>query len=188
LAPGVEMTIDLAVTEPVVPAAPMALAHLPTARSVDAAVVRSVNVVEEVRVTTTLDVALVLGLVSLSVTVDPLTALTEPLAPPNPPDPPRKEPPPGRVPDVSPGGLPPVRPPNPPPPLPAPAPPAPKPPVQVPEVGWVMETVVAVTGAPNAGAVDDEAVVGLPNAETHEPTVTAEADDGSVSAKVVADV
>ena len=183
MAPGVEMTIDLAVTAPVVPAVPMALAHFPTARSVDDAVVRSVNVVEEVRVTTTLEVALVLGLVSLRVTVDPLTALTEPLAPPNPPDPPRKEPPPGRVPDPSPGALPLARPPNPPPP-----PPAPKPPVQVPEVGWVMETVVAVTGSPNAGVVDDEAVVGLPNAETHEPTVTAEVDAGTVSSKVVADV
>jgi hypothetical protein len=58
----------------------------------------------------------------------------------------------------------------------------------VPEVGWEMETVVAVTGAPNTGVVDDEAVVGLPNAEMHEPTVTEVADAGTVSSNVVAGV
>ncbi len=76
LAPGVEMTIDRAVTAPVESAVPMAVAHLPTARSAAVADVRSVKVVEEVRVTTTLEVVLVEGLVSLTVTVDPLTAVT----------------------------------------------------------------------------------------------------------------
>jgi hypothetical protein len=58
--------------------------------------------------------------------------------------------------------------------------------VQVPEVGWEMETVVAVTGAPKAGVVDDEAVVGLPKAEMHDPTVTSAAVAGTVSSNVVA--
>jgi hypothetical protein len=49
-----------------------------------------------------------------------------------------------------------------------------------------MDTVVAVTGAPNAGVVDDEAVVGLPKAETHDPTVTSAAVAGTVSSNVVA--
>ena len=78
LAPGVEMTIDRAVTAPVELAEPMALAHFPTARSEEDAVVRSVNVVEEVSVTTTLDVFLVTESVSSTVTVDPLTAVTVP--------------------------------------------------------------------------------------------------------------
>jgi hypothetical protein len=83
LAPGVEMVIDRAVTAPVLSAAPTADAHLPTARSVEAAASRSVKVVDEVRVTTTLVVFLVVGLVSLTVTVDPLTAVTDPEAAPN---------------------------------------------------------------------------------------------------------
>ena len=70
LAPGVEMVIDVAVTAPVESAVPKALAHFPTARSVAAAVCRSVNVVAAVRVTTTVDAFLVAGLVSLTVTVD----------------------------------------------------------------------------------------------------------------------
>ena len=98
LAPGVEITIDRAVTAPVELAEPMALAHFPTARSEDDAVVRSVNVVEAVSVTVTLDVFLVAGSVSSTVTVDPLTAVTVPEAPPNPPARPRKLPPAGRVP------------------------------------------------------------------------------------------
>ena len=68
----------------------MALAHFPTARSDDDAVVRSVNVVEEVSVTTTLDAFFVVGSVSLTVTADPLTAVTVPVAPPKPPARPRK--------------------------------------------------------------------------------------------------
>jgi hypothetical protein len=83
LAPGVEMVIERAVTAPVVSAVPTALAHLPTARSVAAADWRSVKAVEEVRVTTTLETFLVVGLVSLRVTVDPLTAVTGPDAAPN---------------------------------------------------------------------------------------------------------
>jgi hypothetical protein len=46
--------------------------------------------------------------------------------------------------------------------------------VQAPLTGWLTETVVAVIGSPNGEAVDD-AVVGLPNAEMHDPTVTADA-------------
>ena len=60
--------MDLAVTAPVVLAEPMALAHLPTARSAAVAAVRSVKVVEEVRVITTLEVFFVWGSVSLTVT------------------------------------------------------------------------------------------------------------------------
>jgi hypothetical protein len=45
--------------------------------------------------------------------------------------------------------------------------------VQVPEVGEEMLTVVAVTGRPNVDLVDDEEEVGLPKAETQDPTVTA---------------
>lgn len=182
--------MDLAVTAPVVLADPMAVAHLPTARSDDVAVVRSVNVVDEVRVTVTLALFFVSGLVSLTVMVEPLTAVTAPDAPPNPPARPRKLPPPGRVPLPSP--------PNPPPGLPAPGdappvpvrPPRPKPPnppVQLPEVGWVMDTVVAVTGSPNALAPDED-VVGFPKAEMQDPTVTLEAVAATVWSKVVVGV
>jgi hypothetical protein len=77
------MVIDRAVTAPVLSAEPTAEAHLPTARSVEAAACRSVKVVEEVRVTTTLVVFLVVGFFSVTVTVDPLTAVTGPEAAPN---------------------------------------------------------------------------------------------------------
>jgi hypothetical protein len=77
------MVIDCAATAPVVSALPLARAHLPTARSVEDAVPVVVKVVVEVRVTATLDVALVVGLVSLMVTAEPLTAVTSPDAAPN---------------------------------------------------------------------------------------------------------
>jgi hypothetical protein len=177
LAPGVERVIDRAVTAPVVSVVPTAEAHFPTARSEAAADWRWVKVVVEVRVTTTLEVLLVEGLVSLTVTEDPLTAVTNPDAAPNcPENRPRAPvapagrwpplPPPGNAPP--PGGRPvPPRPPKPPKP--------PVPPVQVPEVGEEMLTVVAVTGRPNVDLVDDEEEVGLPKAETQDPTVTAAA-------------
>jgi len=77
------MEIDRAVTAPVESAVPMAVAHLPTARSPAVAEVRVVYVVDPVSVTTTLEVALVEGLVSLTVAVDPETAVTWPEAAPN---------------------------------------------------------------------------------------------------------
>jgi hypothetical protein len=182
--------IEVAVTAPVLSAEPTARAHLPTARSAEVAVALTVNVVAEVRVTTTLEVALVVGSVSLTVTVEPSTAVTRPEAAP-------KDPPPGApdgrlpLPEVGglpspaggvppPGGVPPEG--NPPP---AAPPPPPKPEVQAPETGWVIETVVAVTGPVGRFDVDfavDFAVdfdvvpfVGLPKAEMHDPTVTAAA-------------
>jgi hypothetical protein len=59
--------------------------------------------------------------------------------------------------------------------------------VQVPEVGWEIEIVVAVTGSPKAARPEDDedAVVGLPNAETHDPTVTPAAVLVTVWSKVV---
>jgi hypothetical protein len=190
LAPGVEMVIDCALTAPVVPAGPTALAHLPTTRSEAEADVRWVKVVEEVRVTATLVVALVVGLVSLTVAVDPLTAVTRPDATPNWPGVRGRKvaPPPGRSPDPVPGNPPPD---GAPPGVPLPGPPRPRPPrppAQEPETGWEMETVVAVTGPPNACVLDDEVEVGFPNAETHEPTVRLEAAAATVCSKVVVGV
>jgi hypothetical protein len=181
------MVIDLAVIAPVVLDVPNAWAHLPTAKSDDAAVARSVNVVEEVKVMTTLETALVAGFVSLTVAVVPVTEATWPEAAPNcPENRPRKEPlpPPGRSPETPPE----IPRGNPPPDEGLPfAPPRPKPglPVQLPEVGWETVTVVAVTGSPNGRALEDEPEVGLPNAEMHEPTVTLVADAGTVCSKVV---
>jgi hypothetical protein len=83
LDPAVERVMERAVMAPVVSAVPTASAHLPTARSVADAIVRAVNVVAEVRLTTTFDFFFVTGLVSLTVTFDPLTAVTEPDAAPN---------------------------------------------------------------------------------------------------------
>jgi hypothetical protein len=77
------MVIDCAVMAPVVSALPLERAHLPTARSVEDAVPVVVKVVVDVRVTATLDAALVVGLVSLMVTAEPLTAVTTPDAAPN---------------------------------------------------------------------------------------------------------
>jgi len=192
------MVMDDAVTAPVEFAGPMAEAHLPTARSVAEAVVRCVNVVDAVRVTTTLDVVPVRGFFSLIVTDDPLTAVTDPEAAPK--VPPAK-PPAGRLPDPAPGKPSPDPPPAPPvPPVPPrgkppPAPPGPppnppKPPVQPAEVGWLMVTVVAVTGSPKARMVEDDEVpdVGLPNAEMHEPTVTSATVADTVCSNVVVDV
>ena len=59
---GADSEIELAVIAPVLLAVPTAWAHLPTARSEDDAEVRSVKVVEPVRVTTTLAAALVRGI------------------------------------------------------------------------------------------------------------------------------
>jgi hypothetical protein len=174
------MVSDVAVTAPVPSAGPTALAHLPTTRSVGDAVPVVVKAVVAVKVTTTLEVALVVGLVSLTDTVDPLRAVTDPDAaakeppakrpPPNPPLPAGREP----VPGVPPGGVPP--------------PDRPKPPLHVPATGWETETVVAVTGPPNRLAVDVEPEVGVPNAEMHEPTVTAETVVGVIWRNVVAEV
>jgi hypothetical protein len=175
------MVIDVAVIAPVLLAAPLARAHLPTARSVDDAVPVVVKVVVGVRVTTTLEVLLVVGLVSLMVTAVPFTAVTDPDAAPNepPPNPPApagrdpeggvngREPPPGVVP-------PPGRPPN--------------PVVHVPETGWETETVVAVTGPPKRLAVDVDPEVGVPKAEMHDPTVTVAAVVVEICRNVVAEV
>jgi hypothetical protein len=184
------MVMVFAVTAPVELAVPKAEAHFPTARSEELAVVRSVKVVDEVRVTTTGVLFLVAKSVSLTVTDEPFTAVTCPDAAPNPPAPARrgKDPCPERgrkpSPPLPPSGepIPPGR-----------APPRPKPPPlnpveHDPDTGWVIETVVAVTGWPRTDRVvlDDE--VGLPNAEMHEPTVTLDADAATVWLNVVADV
>ena len=160
---------------------PLARAHLPTARSVEDAEPVVVKVVAAVRVTTTLDVALVEGLVSVMVTANPLTEVTAPDAAPNdppanPPAPAGREPAPGvgvRVP--APGGFPPPGRP-------------PKPTVHAPETGWDTDTVVAVTGPPNLLVPAVELDVGLPKAEMQEPTVTADAVVEVVCWKVVAEV
>lgn len=182
------MVIDVAATAPVLSAVPLARAHLPTARSLGAAVPVVANVVVEVRVTTTLVAALVVGLVSLNVTADPLTEVTDPEAAPK--DPPRNPPAPvGREPepgvngrDPPSGGVPPPgRPPKP------PVRP-PNPPVHDPLTGWETDTVVAVTGPPNRLVFGVEPDVGVPKAETHDPTVTAEAVAVVICWKVVDDV
>jgi hypothetical protein len=186
---GDESEIELAVTAPVLPAVPTAVAHLPTARSEEDAEVRWVKVVDAVRVTTTLAAALVRGLVSETLTVEPETEVTEPEAmakfPPNRLRKPlRPEPAPEPPPE---GGAPEAAPPVPP----APPPLRPKPPnpaVQLPEVGCEMVTEVAVTGPPKAGVLVDEEVVGFPTAETHDPTATVEAVAGTVWSKVVVGV
>jgi len=177
------MVSDVAVTAPVLLAGPTALAHLPTTRSVGDAVPVVVKVVEAVKVTTTLEVALVVGLVSLTDTVDPFTAVTDPDAaakeppanrpPPNP-LPAGREPVPGVNVPVPPGGVPPLG--------------RPKPPLHVPATGWETDTVAAVTGPPNRLAVDVEPEVGVPNAEMHEPTVTAETVAVVIWRNVVAEV
>ena len=126
-------------------------------------------------------VVLVVGLVSLTVTVDPLTAVTDPEAaandpPPNPPDPAGREPVPGVKPCVPPpGGVPPPGPP-------------PNPPLHAPAAGWETDTVVAVTGPPNRLDAEVVPVVGVPNAEMHDPTVTADAVVVVICRKVVAEV
>jgi hypothetical protein len=182
--------MEVAATAPVVSALPKELAHLPTARLADVADWRSLNVVDEVRVTTTVEVFFVDGLVSLTDTLEPFTAVTDPVAtancpavrPRNDPLPDGRCPPPGNSP---PEGAPPLPPaPGNPPRPPAAAPAPPNPPVQVPDVGWVMETIEAVTGTPNAcpkadleDLLDDFFAfpVGFPVAVRHEPVATADA-------------
>jgi hypothetical protein len=199
---GEEIEIELAVIAPVLLAGPTAWAHLPTARSEDDAEVRSMKVVEAVRVTTTLEVARVRGLVSETLTVEPDTEVTEPEAMAKfPPNRLRKPPLPAPPPDaVPPEGAPPLVPPLPvPPPLvpplpvppPLPPPPRPKrpdPSAQLPEVGCEMVTEVAVTGTPKVGVLVDEAEVGFPTAEMHDPTVTPETAADTVWSKVVVGV
>jgi len=140
-----------------------------------------------VSVTTTAVVFFDWGLVSLTVAVEPLTAVTIPEATPKLAAPLGNLPPPGgRPPDPPSGKLPPDG--GPPlglPPGPEPPPNPPKPVEQVPEVGWEMETVVAVTGPPRARDPDVEPEVGLPKAEMHKPTATSEADAVTVWSKVV---
>jgi len=174
-----------AVTAPVLLAGPIARAHCPTARADEDTDPVVLKVVLPDRVTTTLEDALVRGFVSATVTEEPLTAVTIPDAAPNWPLP-NRLPPGGREPEAAGEPLPPApvppdpnRPPAPnPPPVPDPPPVRPpnppKPPVHEPETGWLIETVVAVMGSPN-GVDDDDAEVGLPKAEMHEPTVTADA-------------
>ena len=181
--PGEETVIDWAVTAPVVFAVPTARAHCPTTSADGDADWLEVYVVVDARVTTTELVLLVRGFVSSTVAEEPLTAVTWPLAAPN--SPLRKRlAPDGRVPDPlvveprrgnvpPPGGDPPAE--NPP----------PGPAVQLPDTGWVTETVVAVIGSPKALVVDDDPEVGLPNAETQEPTVTDPAVAGTIWRKVV---
>ncbi len=184
---GDESVMLWAVTAPVLLAGPIARAHCPTARADEDTDPVVVNAVLPDRVTTTLDDALVLGFVSATVIAETLTAVTIPDAAPNWPLP-NRLPPGGREPEAPGEPLPPEvpvlpepnRPPAPnPPPVPDPPPvrppkPPPKLPVHEPETGWLIETVVAVIGSPN-GVDDDDAEVGLPKAETHEPTVTADA-------------
>ena len=201
LAPGVEITIDLAVTAPVVLAVPMALAHLPTARSEAVAAVRSVNVVEEVRVTTTLEVFFVCGLVSLTVTFEPLTAVTGPgsAAEPSGPAPEAPATRPGAAALAAEAAT--RRPLTRSRPAPRAAPTAAteagataettggaEAPAQEPDVGWVMETVVAVTGSPKALVPDDVDDAGFPKAEMHDPTVTLAEVAVTVWSKVVVGV
>jgi hypothetical protein len=163
------MLIEVAVIAPVVSADPRAWTHLPTARSVAAAASVWVKVV--VLLTSTLRVvtALVVGLVELTTMVEPLTEVTLPDAPPNPPG--RPLPPlagrDGGVPD------PPPVPPPPPPPPPNLPPPPPNPPAQVPLVGVLIRTLVALRGVDGAVVVVvDDPDAGVLNAETHDPTLT----------------
>jgi hypothetical protein len=141
--------------------------------AVGVAVAVVVIVVVPLKVTATLDAVFVRGFVSLTVTVPPLTAVTWPDAAPK--EPPAN-PPAGRLPVPA---VPPPKPPNPPAGrLPVPGVPPgrpPKPRLQVPLVGWLTDTVVAVIGSPNGVAVD-EVEAGLPNAEMQEPTVIAAAE------------
>jgi hypothetical protein len=60
--------------------------------------------------------------------------------------------------------------------------------VQLPEVGWVMVTDVAVMGPPKVLDPDEDVEVGLPNPEMHDPTVTADTVLVTVWRKVVVGV
>jgi hypothetical protein len=156
------MLIEVAVIAPVVSADPRAWTHLPTARSAAAAASVWVKVVAVLTSTVRVVTALVVGLVELTTMVEPLTEVTLPDAPPNPPG---RPPPPlaGRD-----GGVPDPLPP-PPPILP---PPPPNPPAQVPLVGVLIKTLVALTGVDGAVVVVDDPEAGALNAETHDPTLT----------------
>jgi hypothetical protein len=59
--------------------------------------------------------------------------------------------------------------------------------VQAPATGWEIDTVVAVTGPPNRLALDVEPDVGVPKAEMHDPTATADAVVGVTWLKLVVD-
>jgi hypothetical protein len=181
---GAEIVSSWAVIAPVLSAAPVARAHCPTTMAAAVPVWVVVNVVEEVRVTVTDEDVFVWGLVSSTVTCEPDTAVTWPDAAPKlplpnvRPDGGRKLPPEGLVP---PGAVPPEAPPNPP-----GRPPNP-PRSQAPDTGWEIDTVVAVIGSPKGDDVfADE--VGLPKAETHDPTVTADALVELICRIVVVDV
>jgi hypothetical protein len=191
---GDDREIEVAVIAPDVLAEPTAEAHPPTARFADEAVARCVKVVEEVRVTATVDVALVRGLVSFTSTVEPDTDATDPLATANCPANLRywllfpewgkwNSPPPAGAPEGADPLV--VLPPNR-----KPPPPAPNPPVQPVEVGWEMVTSVAVTGLPRGDPLEDEDEdeVGFPVAMTHDPTVTLAAEPDTVWVKVVVGV
>ena len=131
---------------------------------------------------TTVDVVLLVGLVSVIVTFDPLTAVTNPEAPPNAPPaltpagrlpvPAVPEPPPTEGGAPAPEGACPVDP--------APdgrvPPPPPNPVEHLPDTGCVTDTVVAVTGPVVRALVEEEVELeaGLPNAEMQDPTVTAD--------------
>ena len=133
------------------------------------------------RVTTTELVFLVRGFVSSTVTAEPVTFVTWPLAAPNWPFLNRFAPG-GRVPvpnvvEPPDGGVPPAA--NRPPPNPA---------VQLPDTAWVTDTVAAVIGSPKAPLVDDEPEVGFPNAEMQEPAVTDDALADTIWRKVVVGV
>jgi len=167
---GAETVSVVAVMAPVAPAVPTARAHCPTAIADGPVICVVVNVVVPVSVTVPVDVACVRGLVSWTVTVDPLTAVTCPVAAPN--EPPRN-PPGGRVPVP---GVPAGRPPRP-------------ARVQTPFTGWVTDTEVAVIGPPNGAPVVEVAVeAGVPNAEMQDPTVIAEAEAVVICRIVVAAV
>jgi hypothetical protein len=195
--------MDEAVTAPVESAGPRAVTHWPTARA--AAVVEAtwVYVVDDDTVTVREVVALVEGFVCCTVIVEPLTAVTSPLAPPKAAAPPGKPCPDGCLVITVPEGAEPPAvavgrgPPKPGPP--------PKPTVHAPETGWLIRTVVALTGPATGGVVVGVVVfgdfpfalallfepavvlvidlaepvetlgctVGAPKALTHDPTVTA---------------
>ena len=164
MAPGVLILIEVAVMAPVVSADPRAWTHLPTARSVAAAASVWVKVVMLLTSTVREVTALVVGLVELTTMVEPLTEVTLPDAPPKPPG---RPPPPlaGRD-----GGVP-VPPPVPPPPPNLPPPP-PSPAAQVPLVGVLIRTLVALTGVDGEVVVVDVPDAEVLNAETHDPTLT----------------
>jgi hypothetical protein len=179
------MLIEVAVMAPVLSAEPRAWTHLPTARSVAAAATVWVKVVEPPTSTVLVVTAWVVGLVELTMMVEPLTEVTLPDAPPKPPARPA---PAGRLPP--PGGepVPPPPPPPKPPPPPAPPPP-PNPPEQVPLVGVLISTLVALRGVDGAVVVvDDPAAAGVLKADTQSPVVTLDKVAGTVCLNAVVEL